>query len=269
VGLLTVDVTSLGVVMTSDSQPIELVEGGLKVLDLKASDQKILERHAGGFDGLIGYVGTERIGSATTRSFLERSSDATPDLPLGDFCRQLAADLSAAWREHELRTCLWVFVAGTEGREPRFWFVVNGELAPAGYYVNIRDEFRAVNDLDMYKVPEAAAELGVRSKDEVLARTTFFFRNGAIAHCAGVLDDFTKLVRNLYFGGYPGFPPIATLDAYAALVRVRQEFVKRIFDPSKGVWRGDDRTPIDGTVIVCSVDLNGNVDPHHKHARRS
>jgi hypothetical protein len=265
-GLLTVDVTALGVVMTSDSQPIELVDGGVHVLELKASDDKIIERHAGGFDGLIGYVGTERIGNATTRSFLERVSAQVPDLDLGEFAHRLAADLSAAWREHDLRTCLWLFLAGTADGEPRFWFVVNGELAPAGYYVNIRPEFRAVNDLDMFVVPRAAAELGARTKADVLARTTFFFRNGAIVGASNVLDDFTALVRSLYLGGYPGFPPITTLDAYAALVRVRQEFVKRLFQPSKGVWRGEGTPPIGGTVVVRSVDLAGHVEPHHKHA---
>lgn len=73
-GLLTVDVTGLGVVMTSDRQPIVLGDGSLAVLDLNAQSKelKIIERHAAGFDGLLGYVGTERIGSATVRSVIER-----------------------------------------------------------------------------------------------------------------------------------------------------------------------------------------------------
>lgn len=267
-GLLTVDVTGLGVVMTSDAQPVELIEGGLRVLPLtnEAKTKKIMERHAGGFDGLLGYVGTERIGTATVRSIIERTSDATPDLPLGEFCRQLGDELSAAWRENDLRTCLWVFVAGVEGSEPRFWFLVNGELAPAGFYVNIGHDFRVVNDLDMYAVPAAAAKLGVVTKAEVLARTTFFFRNGALVPAATVLDDFVPLVRNLYLGGYAGFPPIETIGAYAAVVRVRQEFVKRLFHPAKGVWRGEDRGPVGGDVYVYSVDLAGRVASHHKQA---
>lgn len=267
-GLLTVDVTALGVVMTSDMQPIELVDGGLRVLPLNNDTRvkKIIERHGGGFDGLIGYVGTESIAGATVRSFLEAQSSSAPDLPLGEFCRHLAEGLSQAWVDNDLRSCLWVFVAGVAGGEPRFWWAVNGELAPSGFYVNIGHQFRVTDDLDMYAVPRAAAQLGVATKSEVLARTTFFFRNGAIVPAANVLDDFEPLVRRLYLGGYPGFPPIETIEAYAAVVRVRQEFVKRLFDRPKGVWQGDERGPIGADIDVYSVDLDGNVLPHHKHA---
>ena len=267
-GLLTVDVTGLGVVMTSDTQPVELVEGSVRVLLLTDSTKvkKIIERHAGGFDGVVGYVGTEKIGNATVRSFIERTSSRTPNLPLGEFCRQLGCDLSMAWREKDMRTCLWVFVAGVENSDPQFWYIVNGELGPAGFYVNIAHGFRAVNDLDVNVVPKSAVELGVATKAEVLARTTFFFRNGAIVPAAKVLDDFMPLVQNLYLGGYPGFPPVETIDAYASMVRVRQEFVKRLFDKPKGVWRGEGRGPVGDDVDVYSVDLAGQVRPHHKHA---
>jgi hypothetical protein len=268
VGLLTLDVTALGVVMTSDVQPVELLDGGLRVLPLsnETKVKKIMDRHGGGFHGLVGYVGTERIGNATVRSVLENTIQKTSDLPLQQFCTRLAEDLSAAWREHSLSTCLWVFVAGVEESEPRFWFVVNGELAPAGFYVNISDHFKVVNDLDMYAVPRAAAELGVATKDEVLARTTFFFRNGAIVPSAQVLDAFEPVVRTLYLGRFPGFPPIDTIDAYAAIVRVRQEFVKRLFDKPKGVWRGEGPGHVGGDIHVYSVDLTGAVRSHHKHA---
>jgi hypothetical protein len=266
-GLLTLDVTALGVVMTSDRQPIELLDGDLRVLPVDDENRvpKIIERHAGGFDGLIGYVGTEVIGTATVRSVLESINNAST-LPLGEFCRYLGADLSRRWAEHALQSCLWVFVGGIADGEPRFWHIVNADLAPSGLYVNVRRDFRVVNNLDMFAIPNAADQLGVTTKADVLARTTFFFRNGAIVPAASVLDDFDPLVRNLYFGQYAGFPAIDSVDAYAAMVRVRQEFVKRLFDDKKGVWRGPGRAPIGLDIDVFSVDLNGKVKPHHKHA---
>lgn len=244
-----------------------LGDGSLAVLDLNAQSKelKIIERHAAGFDGLLGYVGTERIGSATVRSVIERINNETADLPLSAFCWHLGRELSGIWEKDSLETCLWVFIAGVEEGAPRFWFVVNGELAPSGLYVNVQEEFRVVNDLDMYAIPNAAAKLGVPVKD-VLGHTTFFFRNGAIVPAAAVLDDFVPLVRNLYLGGYEGFPSISSIEAYAAVVRVRQEFVKRLFDRSKGVWRGEDKGPVGGDVDVYSVNLAGEVQPHHKHA---
>jgi hypothetical protein len=46
-GLLTVDVTSLGIVMSSDSNPIEIVSGQIRVPDFqgKRRRDKIIERH--------------------------------------------------------------------------------------------------------------------------------------------------------------------------------------------------------------------------------
>jgi DNA-binding CsgD family transcriptional regulator len=169
--------------MTSDSQPIELIEGGIRVLDFTGEYRrdKIIERHAGGFDGLIGYVGTETVGAATMRSVLERTNNATTGLALGEFTARLAADLTDLWVQHDLKTCLWVFIAGAAAGDRRFWFVVNGEFVPAGYYVNIRTEFEAVNDLDVHAIPRIAAELGVpATQTSVLALRTLLFRNGAI-----------------------------------------------------------------------------------------
>jgi hypothetical protein len=109
VGLLTVDVTALGVVMSSDSQPIEIGSGDIRVLDFGGERRrdKIIERHGGGFDGLIGYVGTEHVGIKTTRAFIECVSHDAPDLPLARFAEHLARELSAAELCH-------LFVAGGE-----------------------------------------------------------------------------------------------------------------------------------------------------------
>ncbi len=117
-GLLTVDVIALGVVMSSDSQPIEIVSGGIRVLDFTGERRrdKLIERHAGGFDGLIGYVGAEEVGGEPTRAFIERVSTDASNAPLADFVTHLAHRLTAAWMKHDVQSGLWVFVAGASRR---------------------------------------------------------------------------------------------------------------------------------------------------------
>lgn len=266
-GLLTVDVTSLGVVMSSDSWPIEIVSGKTRALDFVGERRrdKMIERHGGGFDGLVGYVGTEHIGSQMTRAFIETAGANAPDLPLTEYAEHLAYELSSAWIEHNLTTGLWVFIAGAEASELRFWFLCNLDFA-GGIYVNIRSAFVAVNDLDEHAIPRAMRDHGLPSKQAVLDRVALLFRNGALIPAASILDDFDALVRRLYAGEYHGFERISSLTEYAYLVKMRQEFVKRMFDRSKGIYR--DRPPIGGAVFVRSVSPSGAIEDHEKHAPR-
>lgn len=265
-GLLTVDVTALGVVMSSDSQPIEIVSGNIRVLDFGGERRrdKMIERHGGGFDGLIGYVGTEQVGTKTTRAFIDRVSHGAPDLPLAEFAEHLARELSAAWIAHELTTGLWVFLAGAEDGELRFWFAVNCDFT-GGLYTNVRCAFTVVNDLDEHAVPRVMREGGFNSKAEVLANRTLLFRNGALLPAATIFDDFTALIERVYVGGYDGFDRILTLDDYAYLVRMRQEFIKRMFDNSKGIYRNDN-PPIGGVIFVRAVSPDGAVSKYEKNA---
>jgi hypothetical protein len=265
-GLLTVDVTALGVVMSSDSQPIEIVSGDIRVPDFAGERRrdKIIERHGGGFDGLIGYVGTEQIGAETTRAFIERVSRDQPELPLAAFANHLAHQLSAAWIEHKLATGLWVFIAGAEGGELRFWWLFNGDFSD-GLYVNLRPAFSVVNDLDEYAVPRTMAEGGFASKAEVLANRTLFFRNGALIPAATIFDEFTGLIERVYVGDYDGFERISTLADYAYLVRMRQEFIKRMFDNSKGIYRRGN-PPIGGVIYVRGVSPDGEISEYEKNA---
>jgi hypothetical protein len=267
VGLLTVDVTALGIVMTSDSRPIEIGSGDIRVPPFVGEQRrnKILERHGGGFDGLIGYVGTEQIGGRSTRAFIEQVSTACPDLGLGEFVRQLAYELSRSWIECKLSTGLWVFIAGAESGELRFWFLRNLDF-DGGLYVNLRSAFTAVDDLDEHAVPRVMRENNLTSKDEVLSRIALFFRNGALIPAASILDDFDALIRRLYAGGYAGFDPISSLDEYARLVRMRQEFVKRMFDSSKGIYRAG-RSPIGGVIYIRSVSPQGAIFEHGKNVK--
>ena len=62
-------------------------------------------------------------------------------------------------------------------------------------------------------------------------------------------------------GGYAGFAPVSSLDAYADIVRMRSEFVKRVFDPVKGVYHSSPK-PIGGTVYVFRVELDGSIYDH-------
>ena len=265
-GLLTVDVTTLGIVMSSDSQPIEIVSGDIRVPDFTGERRrdKISERHGGGFDGLVGYVGTEQIGPETTRAFIERVSRDQPDLPLPAFADQLAHELSAAWVEHSLSTGLWVFIAGAEHGELRFWWLFNGDFA-GGLYVNLRRAFTVVNDLDDHAVPAAMTDGGFDSKADVLANRTLFFRNGALIPAARIFDEFTRLIERVYVGGYDGFERISTLADYAYLVRMRQEFIKRMFDSSKGIYRHRN-PPIGGVVYVRGVSPDGEISEYEKNA---
>jgi hypothetical protein len=252
--------------MSSDSQPIEILSGSIAVPDFGGERRrdKIVERRGGGFDGLIGYVGTEQIGSETARAFIERVSREQPALPLKEFSEFLAEELSRAWVEHDLATGLWIFIAGTEDGEPRFWFAVNCDFA-GGLYTNVRPAFTAVNDLDEHAVPRVMREGGFSSKAEVLANRTLFFRNGALIPAATIFDDFTGLIERVYVGGYDGFDRISTLDDYAYLVRMRQEFIKRMFDSSKGIY-GHHNPPIGGVVYVRGVTPGGEIKEYVKGA---
>ena len=254
--------------MSSDSQPVEIVPGAVRALNVQGQRRRdrIIERHSGGFDGLIGYVGTETIGAAPTRTFLEGFNTRHPDLSLAEFAMRLASELSSDWVEHALATGLWIFLAGAENGELRFWWLFNGQME-AGHYVNLRPSFRAVNDLDEDAIPRMMREHGLVSKTAVLDRIALFFRNGALEPSALVLDDFTNIIGKLYSGAYPGFCPIASLAEYASFVRMRQEFVKRIFDRAKGIHRGGD-PPIGGVVYVRSVSPTGAITSHGKDARR-
>lgn len=264
-GLLTLDVTALGVVMSSDSWPIEIVSGAIHPLDFAGERRrdKIIERRGGGFDGLIGYVGTEQVGSQMTRAFIEQVSARESDLALGEFAAHLAGELSAAWAEHELSTGLDVFIAGAEDGELRFWYLRNFDFKD-GLYTNVRRSFTAVNDLDENLVPQYMRENALASKAELLSRIAIFLRTGVLSPAASLIDDFQALVRRLYAGEYTGFDRISSLDDYARLVLMRQEFVKRMFSPRKGIYR-DGNPPIGGAVYIRSVSPGGDIVDHEKN----
>jgi hypothetical protein len=72
--LLVVDVFAHGVVMSADSQPVEILDGQNRIIRPEAwhTRDPILQRVGGGFVGLVGFAGTEEIEGVTTREWLRR-----------------------------------------------------------------------------------------------------------------------------------------------------------------------------------------------------
>jgi hypothetical protein len=247
-------------VMASDSQPILLREQSFEVLGERGDRNKIVPARLAGFSGLAGYVGTERLGKTLVRERLRAFLLHNQELSLADFCKALTGALSAEWEERELDTCLWVFVAGYEGDEARFWYVVNGELDPStGLYHQIGTSFRAVNDLDdNYITRHRAADLRL-TKRAILANTTFWFRNGAVVPpTTEIVDAYNALAERLHSGSYRGFVSVRTLDHFAYIARQRMEFIKRLYSSKHGIYAEDD-PPIAGKVYVYTVPPDGTV----------
>lgn len=267
VGLLTVDVTALGIVMTSDSRPIEIGSGDIRVPPFVGEQRrnKILERHGGGFDGLIGYAGTEQIGGRSTRAFIEQVSTACPDLGLGDSSISWRTSYRGHGSSANSRRA-----SGSLSRERKVVSSASGSCATSTSTAACTSIFGAPSPpwTTSTSMPSRGSceKTTLTSKDEVLSRIALFFRNGALIPAASILDDFDALIRRLYAGGYAGFDPISSLDEYARLVRMRQEFVKRMFDSSKGIYRAG-RSPIGGVIYIRSVSPQGAIFEHGKNVK--
>jgi len=122
-------------------------------------------------------------------------------------------------------------------------------------------------DLDENLIPAWELHAG-EGKQRVLSRTIGYLRNGSLRGYLEPFDDFNGLMSKLYDGRYDGFESFSTIQAYAALVRMRAEFITRIFKPSKGLYSG--AQPVHGPVEVRAVGLDGGrwVIPVKDAARR-
>lgn len=243
--------------MSSDSQDIVLIEGGYDILPMGVRWEKNkIERLRGKeFAALVGYVGTEEIGGLETSMWFKAFIAAHVDDTMAAFCHALAGELSGAWLEHQLDTCLWVFITGYDD-EARFWYVVNlpsdGAIDPTTLaYRAMSRAFRAVCDLDDNYLPNATQP--GESKQAVLRRTLWYFRNGVLLPAAAVSDTYTQVVRQLVFAQIPGFPKVETLETYAYLARQRMEFVKRLYQQDHGLYEAKE-APIAGGVYVYSIE---------------
>jgi hypothetical protein len=258
-GLLTLDLCRFGVVMGADSQPIDLLEGSTRIHSQgQRNANPIVEWHGARFTGLIGYVGRRSVAGLSTRSWLERFMVRNRDLTTSDFCERLAGQLTAEWRRLHLRSGLWVYVSGVANRDVQFWFVNNiaGIDPNNGTYSGIADTFKAVNDFDQNYVTRDRRP--GETKDQLLDRALYTFRNGALYPSTTMLDAFSATVLQIFNGNVPGFAPIRSLDDLAFFARQRLEFTKRLHSPTHGIYKGS-RSPIDGKVHVLAVTRSGEV----------
>jgi hypothetical protein len=89
VGLLAVDVTTHGVVMSADSQPVEILKWENRVLATSGglTRDPVVTRVAGGFTGLVGFAGTETVDGIATGEWLRAFSNERAADDLSSFCR--------------------------------------------------------------------------------------------------------------------------------------------------------------------------------------
>ena len=90
-GLLAVDVSAFGVVMSADSQPIEALGGQTRVLTQRGDLTRcpIVIRNEGWFAGFTGYVGTEEIDGSPTRDWLTAFASRHAGISLADYAAAL------------------------------------------------------------------------------------------------------------------------------------------------------------------------------------
>jgi hypothetical protein len=122
-GVLTVDFTGFGVVMSADSQPIEALDGETRVLGQpgqRHARNPILTRDAGGFTGFTGYVGTETIGGKATRDWLDAFGARHPSESLADYAHALGHKLTDEWQRHGLASTLEILISGVEDGDVRY-----------------------------------------------------------------------------------------------------------------------------------------------------
>jgi hypothetical protein len=129
-GVLTVDVTGFGVVMSADSNPVEALDGetrGLAHPGRWHTRNPIVRRDAGGFTGFTGFVGTETIDGKGMREWLEGFGRKYPSEGLANYISALGQELTDEWNRLGLPSVLEILVSGVEQGEVRFAFVRNSD----------------------------------------------------------------------------------------------------------------------------------------------
>jgi hypothetical protein len=264
-GVLTVDLTGFGVVMSADSNPIEALDGHTRLLvdpTRHHTRNPILKREAGGFSGYVGYVGTEEIDGRTTRDWLDAFGRRHANARLADYAIALGGDLTKVWHRLRLASVLEILISGVENGEVRFWFVRNsGGLNADGTYQAPKADFDAVNDLDDNYVP-----LSGQSKDEFMRTHLLSFRQGALYPASQIFDMFRGILETLFAFRIQGFAPMASVEDLGPFARQRLEFVKRLYDMKHGIYR-DPVAPIGGKVHVVGVGPDGVLRDYSKHRK--
>ena len=122
-GVITCDITGLGVVVTIDSQPTIISERQIEVANAPLDRPRLIRRESSDFSGYLTFVGTEEIGNRPTGAFLAEHSDSHPDTSLADYLGTLADDLNKAWMRNGLTTGLYIHAAGTSAGEAVFHII--------------------------------------------------------------------------------------------------------------------------------------------------
>jgi hypothetical protein len=99
-------------------------------------------------------------------------------------------------------------ISGVEDGEVRFWFVRNSQgLHDDDWtYRSPRERFCVVDDLDGRYVP-TDLQPG-ETKEDLLQRRTYSFRQGALLPAAQVFDAFGTILSAIYARRVEGFEPI-------------------------------------------------------------
>lgn len=269
-GLLAVDVSAHGVVMSADSQLVEIRGGENRVPATTGRQTRnpIILRAGGGFVGVVGFAGTEVLEGVATRDWLEAFSDARADDDVHAFCDGLANALTDLWQRHGLESVLEILVAGEVSGDVQFWYVRNSDGLIDANWKHRRplQEFVSMKDLDVNYVPKHAAP--GESKDDLLARVMFSFRQGVLLPAAPVFDAYAQLLEAIYAGRVEGFAPLASLDDVGHYARVRMEFLKRLCTAKYGIYDEHVPTPIGGDVHVFGVGRDGAVRAYRKDQKQ-
>lgn len=113
--------------------------------------------------------------------------------------------------------------------------------------------FEPVNDLGC-AYERARASTG--ETFEQFVERNWRYRRGILA-AAAIFDQFTDVVaKTMQDPGHPEITHLDSLERYAAYVKFRFEFTKRMYEPQYGIGV-DPHPPVAGTIHVLSVDPTG------------
>jgi hypothetical protein len=258
-------VSTFGVVISADSQPVEGLDGETRVLPHNGELIRcpIVVRRGGGFIGFTGYVGTEEIDGRATRDWLTAFGSRHAEASLADYALALGQELTAVWQDLGLKSVLETLVSGVENGDVRFWFVRNsdGLYDKDWTYKPPKRHFDVVDDLDGRYVPRDLQP--GQTKEELLHEQMYSFRQGVLLPAAHVFDAFSRIMGMLYIQGIEGFEPVASLDDLAYFARQRMEFLKRLYSQKHGIYTKSS-APLDGEVHVFGVDRKGVMKTYPK-----
>lgn len=245
--------------MGCDSQDITLYNNRfVKRKNSNWKKNKIIFTILPNFKGLLGYVGTEKIGEIEIMKWLEKFINNHCANSLEKFCEILTASLSSEWKKNKLKSGLWIFIAGYNKKDACFWYINNiGDMnRETGLYFDISTNFKAVNDLDdNYIKPRLT---GTNSKRDILKSTMFNFRNGVIVPFARIYEIFNEILIYLIAHGDNGFRKPNSLKDFAFIAKQRLEFIKRMYQDKKGIYKLS-KAPIAGDVSIFTVNNKGEI----------